>query len=52
MLKLKIPEEITNLIANIFNGRKNAVITNFGMMSTYDVENGVDQDKTIAPLLW
>ncbi|CAG8630593.1 14514_t:CDS:1, partial [Gigaspora rosea] len=37
---------------NIFNGQKNVVITNFGMMSTYNIEDGVDQGETIALLLW
>ena len=52
MQRIKIPEPIINLLSNIFAGRTNQVITNFGNTQSYQVHDGVDQGETIAPILW
>ena len=50
--RIKIPQNIQQLIINIHNNRHNSVITNFGSTSSYYVQDGIDQGETITPLLW
>ena len=50
--RIKINEDIVELIGNIFQGRENTVITSLGITNTYEVQDGVDQGEPIAPLLW
>src|SRR5579871_3373850 len=52
MERLKIPEGYINLIASLFTGRKNTVITNYGNTDPYEVLIGIDQGEIISPLLW
>ena len=49
--QIKIPSKIINLIINIFTDRTNKVILNSSYTESYSVQNGIDQDETIAPLL-
>jgi len=50
--RIKIPEQMVELITNIFTNRQNTVITSYGTTAPYHVQDGVDQGETIAPLLW
>jgi hypothetical protein len=49
--RIKVNEEIVELIGNIFEGRENTVITSLGTTGKYGVQDGVDQGEPIAPLL-
>ena len=50
--RIKINEDIVELIGNIFQGRENTVITSLGITNIYEVQDGVNQRELIAPLLW
>src|SRR5205085_9043618 len=52
LLRIHIPEQITNLIINLFTDRTNKIITNLGPTDLYTVYDGIDQGETITPLLW
>ena len=52
MKRIKIPEDCSNLLINLFSSRKNRVIGHFGMTPSYDVLVGIDQGEIISPLLW
>jgi len=43
---------IINILTNLLEDRQNTVITNLGLTSSYQVQNGIDQGETITPLLW
>ena len=51
MKRIKIPEDCSNLLINLFSSRKNRVIGHFGMTPSYDVLVGIDQSEIISPLL-
>src|SRR4030095_16726570 len=40
------------LILFIIINRRAAVITEYGLTDTYNIERGVEQGDTISPLLW
>src|SRR6185312_12709104 len=50
--RIKIPETIINILTFILHNRTNRIITDFGLTTPYDVEDGIDQGETISPLLW
>jgi hypothetical protein len=52
LLRLSLPQPIINILSNLLINRQNEVITNFGLTSSYQVQNGIDQGETITPLLW
>ena len=52
LLRIHIPEQITNLIINLFTNRTNKIITNLRLTDLYTVHDGIDQGETITPLLW
>ena len=52
MDRLKIPQTFTKLILNLFNNRKNQVLTAVGTTDPYDVLIGIDQGEIISPILW
>src|SRR5205814_4701978 len=52
LLRIHIPEQITNLIINLFTDRTNKIITNLGLTDPYTIHDGIDQGETITPLLW
>jgi hypothetical protein len=49
--RIKIPEQITNILLLILNNRTNAVITCHGNTEEYKVEDGIDKGDTISPIL-
>jgi len=50
--RIRIPPIIVTIIINLFQNRLNSVITPFGNSPEYLVEDGIDQEDTISPLLW
>ena len=50
--RLSLPPSIINILTNLLEDRQNTVITNLGLTSSYQVQNGIDQGETITPLLW
>src|SRR6185436_10793977 len=48
---LLLPSSIINILSNLLTDHYNQVITNLGLTLSYLVHNGIDQDKTITPLL-
>jgi len=50
--RLALPPQIINILTNLLANRQNRVITNLGLTSPYQVNNGIDQGETITPLLW
>ena len=50
--RLSLPQSIINILSDLLVNRQNEVITNFGLTSPYQVQNGIDQGETITPLLW
>ena len=52
MTRLKLPDNFTSLITNLFINRKNSVFTAVGTTEPYDMLVGIDQGEIISPLLW
>src|SRR5256884_3770569 len=52
MGRLKIPVNYINLVLNLFQNRRNFVLTDVGVTQDYDVLIGIDQGEVISPLLW
>ena len=48
---LALPPQIINILTNLLANRQNRVITNLGLTSPYQVNNGIDQGETITSLL-
>ncbi|UZO03329.1 uncharacterized protein OCT59_023736 [Rhizophagus irregularis] len=48
----KFPDELVNLLTELFLERKNKVFTPGGLTEEYDVQCGIDQGEIISPLLW
>ena len=47
-----MPSPLVNIIINLLTNRSNCVITNFGLIQSYKVQDRIDQEETITPLLW
>src|SRR6266480_2124354 len=52
MARLKIPEGFINLTLNLFQHRRNYVLTDVGVTQDFEVLVGIDQGEVISPLLW
>src|SRR5207249_1347705 len=52
MDRLKLPQQFSSIICNLFTQRKNRVFTAVGTTTPYDVLIGIDQGEVISPLLW
>src|SRR6201988_2830769 len=52
LYRLSLPQPIINILTDLLNNRQNEVITNFGLTDSYQVQNDIDQEETITPLLW
>ncbi|CAB5321481.1 unnamed protein product [Rhizophagus irregularis] len=52
MDRIKIPNDFSSLILELFKDRKNQVITAYGKTTPYDVLTGIDQGEVISLLLW
>ena len=52
LLRIHIPEQITNLIINLFTDRTNKIITNLRLTDPYTIHDRIDQEETITSLLW
>ena len=50
--KIRIPIKAINLILFLLHYWSNRVITSLGPTAPYAVEDGIDQEETIPPLLW
>src|SRR6185437_7393071 len=50
--RLNMPPHLTTILANLLTSRTNRVITNLGLTSPYEVQDGIDQGETITPLFW
>src|SRR3990170_6341245 len=50
--RIHIPGDLVRYIANLFSNRKNKVFTDFEDIPEYEILTGIDQEKTISPLLW
>jgi ribonuclease HI len=50
--RLALPPLIINILIDLLSNRQNQVITNLGLTSPYQVNNGIDQGETITPLFW
>jgi ribonuclease HI len=52
LVRIKIPENIIELILEPFRGRQIQIITECGLTQTITAGDGIDQGETISPLLW
>ena len=52
MERIKIPNKATKFIINLFRNRVLKAITDYGHTQDIIAGNGLDQGKTISPLLW
>src|SRR6266498_3984248 len=52
LTRIDLPTPFVNWIANLFSGRKMAVITHFGLSNYFTGNDGIDQGDAISPLLW
>ncbi|GBB95489.1 hypothetical protein RclHR1_02550001 [Rhizophagus clarus] len=52
MDRIKLPQQFTHLILDLFKDRTNQVITIYGKTTAYDVLTGIDQGEVISPVLW
>ena len=50
--RIHIPDNLTNLITNLFTDRSNNIIMDGYLSQDYEVIQGIDQGETICPLLW
>jgi hypothetical protein len=50
--RLHIPYNIVNLLTDLFTDRLNNIIINNSTSKLYTVEQGIDQEEIISPLLW
>src|ERR1043165_5055215 len=50
--RIKILENIINFIISLFYKRQIRIITSYGLSEPFTGEDGIDQGKTISPLLW
>src|SRR3954467_1799154 len=50
--RIKVPHSITNLILNLLHERELKIITYYNLTSPLKISNGLDQEETLAPLLW
>src|SRR5260363_364187 len=50
--RIKIPQEVTNFLLEIYGGRRVRVITKFGLSEGFEAEDGIDQGEVISPLVW
>ncbi|GBC10597.1 hypothetical protein RclHR1_09760007 [Rhizophagus clarus] len=50
--RIKLPQQFTHLILDLFKDRTNQVITAYSKMSAYNVITGIDQGEVILPILW
>ena len=49
--RIKMPENINRFIIDLFNNRQMRIITSYGFSNIFTGEDGIDQGKTIFPLL-
>ena len=52
MARLHLPPLFISLIAELFTGRYNSIITAYGSTSFYKTLVGIDQEDVLSPLLW
>ncbi|GBB96732.1 hypothetical protein RclHR1_28170001 [Rhizophagus clarus] len=52
MDQIKLLQQFTHLILDLFKDRTNQVITAYGKTTAYDVLIGIDQGEVISPVLW
>ncbi|GBC01757.1 hypothetical protein RclHR1_43170001, partial [Rhizophagus clarus] len=52
MDRIKLPQQFTHLILDLFKDRTNQVITAYGKTTAYNVLTGIDQGEVISPVLW
>ncbi|GET61135.1 hypothetical protein GLOIN_2v708233 [Rhizophagus irregularis DAOM 181602=DAOM 197198] len=52
MDRIKIPNDFSSFILELFKDRKNQVITAYGKTAPYNVLTRIDQGEVISPLLW
>ncbi|GBC01265.1 hypothetical protein RclHR1_41130001, partial [Rhizophagus clarus] len=52
MDRIKLPQQFTHLILDLFKDQTNQVITAYGKTTAYDVLTGIDQGEVISPVLW
>ena len=50
--RIQIPSQLITIILSLFENRENSVITLYGNIAEYKVEDGIDQRDTISSLLW
>src|SRR5260363_182493 len=50
--RLNMLLHLTTILTNLLISRTNRVITNFGLILPYEVQDGIDQGETITPLFW
>jgi hypothetical protein len=50
--RIRLPDTFILFIENTLKGRKNKVITDFGLTDYYEVTTGIDQGEIMSPLLW
>src|SRR6266498_5520406 len=52
LTRIDLPTPFVNWIANLFSGRKMAIITHFGLSKYFTGNDGINQGDAISPLLW
>lgn len=52
MLRIKFPENLINIIIDLFLERKNKIFTPDELTEEYKMQCGIDQGEIISPLLW
>ncbi|GBB98255.1 hypothetical protein RclHR1_31810003 [Rhizophagus clarus] len=52
MERIKLPQQFTHLILDLFKDRTNQVIIAYGKTTAYDVLTGIDQGEVISLVLW
>ncbi|GBB99082.1 hypothetical protein RclHR1_34050001 [Rhizophagus clarus] len=52
MDQIKLPQQFTHLILDLFKDRTNQIITAYDKTIAYDVLTGIDQGEVISPILW
>ncbi|KAG9307030.1 hypothetical protein G9A89_003081 [Geosiphon pyriformis] len=52
LIRIKMCCQFIRFFGNIYGGRTNRIMTDFGLTDRYHVHDGLDQGKVFSPLLW
>jgi hypothetical protein len=52
LAKIRLPPRLIDFIINLFEHHKCSIITAYGLSQVLEAGDGIDQEKSISPLIW